>query len=131
MRRDLTARELADELDQALLAAQPFLRSATDEQWAAPSGAPGLSVGEGVLTLWYDAWVHRDDVRAALARPRDDGPGLGASVVYLRRALGQRGWTAPAGVDLDDVDPYAFVLAATGRIDARDVGLPDDVNVYA
>ena len=130
MRRDLTARELADELDQALLVGEPFLQAVTDEQWTGDSGAPGLTLGEGLFTLWFDAWVHRDDVRAALGEAPDDGPGLAASRAYVRWSLDKQGWTPPPGVDVDAIDDHDFVLAGTGRIPAADVGLDSRANLY-
>jgi uncharacterized protein (TIGR03083 family) len=130
MRRDLTPSELADELDQALLLGEPFLRAVTDEQWAGKSGAPGLTLGEGLLTLWFDAWVHRDDVRAALGQEPDTGPGLAASRAYLLWSLDKQGWIPPPGVDLDAIDDHALVLAGTGRIPASQVGLDPRVNLY-
>ena len=130
MRRDLTPVELADELDQALLVGEPFLRAVTEDQWTGDSGAPGLTLGEGLFTLWFDAWVHRDDVRAALDEPSDDGPGLAASRAYVRWSLEKQGWTPPSGVDVDAIDDHAFVLAGTGRIPAADVGLDPQVNLY-
>ena len=130
MRRDLTPSELADELEQALLLGEPFLRAVTDEQWASASGAPGLTLGEGLLTLWFDAWVHRDDVRAALGQPPDAGAGLAASRAYVEWSLGKQGWAPPGDVDPAAIDDRAFVLAATGRIPASDVGLDPQVNLY-
>ena len=130
MRRDLTPAELADELDQALLLGEPVLRAVTPAQWDGESGAPGLTLGQGLLTLWNDAWVHRDDVRAALGQPPDTGPGLAASRAYLRWSLERQGWVPPSDVDVDAIDDHAFVLAATGRIPAAQVGLDRRVNVY-
>ena len=130
MRRDCTAVDLADELEQALLVGRPLLRDVTEHQWAAPSGAPGLTLGEGVLTLWFDAWVHRDDVRAALGQPTDAGPGLEASFTYVRWALAKGGWEAPPEVDVDALARHAFVLAATGRAEPGPLGLDETVNLY-
>jgi uncharacterized protein (TIGR03083 family) len=122
-----------------------------DEAWVAPSGVPDLTMGEGVLTLWHDVFVHADDIRAALGRPTDDGPGLRATVVYLEGELGRRGW-GPARVVFDDrgegfgaltagggaagspvhrVGAHAFVLAATGRLDPASIGFDETVNIYA
>ena len=130
MRRDLTPAELADELEQALLVGEPFLRAVDDEQWASDSGAPGLTLGQGLHTLWYDAWVHRDDVRMALGQPPDEGPGLAASRAYVEWALAKEGWTPPVGVDVAAIADRDFVLAATGRIPAAQVGLDPRVNLY-
>ena len=129
-RRDAKPSDLADELDEALGVAQSLLTVLTDEQWDSPSGAPDLSIGDGLLTLWYDSWVHRDDVNAAIRRPVDRDAGLDAAVTYLRRHLAHDGWTAPAGVQLDSLDPHDFVLAATGRTDPAPLGLDESVNIY-
>jgi uncharacterized protein (TIGR03083 family) len=106
MRRDLTPADLVDELDQALLLGEPFLRALSDADWTRDCGAAGLTLGEGLFTLWFDAWVHRDDVRAALGLHPDDGPGLGASRAYLRWSLAKRDWTPPSSVDLDAIDDH-------------------------
>ena len=108
-------------------------------------------MGEGILTLWYDTFVHADDIRVALGRPADDGPGLRAAVVYLEAELSRRGW-GPARVLFVDqgegfgavaasgggsgtpahrVEARPFVLAATGRIDPGSIGLDETVNIYA
>ena len=130
MRRDLTPSDLADELEQALLVGEPFLRAVSEEQWSGDSGAPGLTLGEGLFTLWFDAWVHRDDVRAALGDAPDEGPGLRASRAYIEWSLGKQGWTPPPGVDVAAIDDREFVLAGTGRIPASSVGLDARVNLY-
>ena len=129
-RRDAKPTDLADELDEALAVVEPGLGSITDEQWDGPSGAPDLTMAEGLLTLWYDAWVHRDDVNAAIGRTTDGGDGLDAAVAYLRGNLAKQGWRPPAGVDLDSLDRHQFVLAATGRTDPAALGLDESVNVY-
>jgi uncharacterized protein (TIGR03083 family) len=120
----------------------------TDEVWDGPSGLPDLSMGDGVLTLWYDTYVHGDDIRAAIGLPPATGPGLRAAVRYLEKTLTDRGW-GPAHLrftDQDDdfgelvvgtaattlpVDALEFVLAATGRVDPTSLGLHEDVNIYA
>jgi hypothetical protein len=101
-------------------------------------------MAEGVETLWYDAWLHGDDVLAALGRsaPRDGG--LVVSVLHLTDSLRNRGW-GPAVVALDGLeevrigegdgprvtgDPLRFVYVATGRADPAELGLDEEVNVY-
>ncbi|MFC4909138.1 maleylpyruvate isomerase family mycothiol-dependent enzyme [Actinomadura gamaensis] len=132
---------LAAALRAAAGTIEPGLSALTDEVWAGP-GPAGRTVGNGVLTLWYDAYVHSDDVRAALGRPAGTGPGLGAALAWLRETLDDRvsltlrldgfpeaeiggGGTVVTG------DPHPFVLAATGRLDPAALGLPEEVNVYA
>jgi uncharacterized protein (TIGR03083 family) len=122
-----------------------------DAVWNGPSGVPDLTMGEGVLTLWYDTFVHADDIRVATGQREVDGPGLRAAVAYLEAELGRRGWgpsrlvfedqhegfgavsvgDAEPGAPVHRLDARAFVLAATGRIDAGPIGLDPAVNIYA
>jgi hypothetical protein len=97
-----------------------------DDAWNGPSPLPDLSLGHGVLTLWYDTYVHGDDIRAALDRPSERGAGLDASVAYLTVELERRGWGTPTVTD----DPLQFVLVATGRADPASIGLDASVNIY-
>ena len=46
-----------------------------DDAWNGPSGVADLTLGEGVLTLWYDTYVHADDIRAAAGRTSVRGDG--------------------------------------------------------
>lgn len=120
-----------------------------DEVWNGPSGAPDLTMAEGVLTLWYDTFVHTDDIRAALGRAPQAGAGERASVAYLGDELTKRGF-GPARIEFADRDypaleigtvdastatqrvgPHEFILAATGRLDAAEIGLDPAVNIYA
>ena len=122
---------------------RPLLHALDDDMWNGPSGVPDLTFGRGVLTLWYDAFVHADDIRAALGRTQVAGPGLSASVEYLAGELTIRGW-GPATLALDrlpryDVngggreitgDPMQFVLVATGRAEPATMGLEPRVSIY-
>lgn len=120
-----------------------------DDVWNGPSGAPDLTMADGVLTLWYDTYVHADDVRVALGRPSEPGAGARASLAYVAGQLADRGF-GPARIEFsgrgDDVlelgpvdastptvrvDPHDFLLAATGRLDAAPLGLEPAVNIYA
>jgi uncharacterized protein (TIGR03083 family) len=111
--------------------------------WTAPAPLHDYTVGEGVLTLWYDAAVHGDDIRAALGLPPNRGPGLIAALDYVVQRLQHRGW-GPARLALDGLDefsigtggpvlrgdPWEFLLVATGRADPRSLGLDDRVCLY-
>jgi uncharacterized protein (TIGR03083 family) len=124
-------------------ALRPLLDALDDDMWNGPSGVPDLTFGRGVLTLWYDAFVHADDIRAALGSGSDRGPGLAASVEYLADELTTRGW-GPATLALDGLarhdvngggrevagDPMQFVLVATGRAEPATMGLEVGVSVY-
>jgi uncharacterized protein (TIGR03083 family) len=143
VRGDAPAR-VAERLRAAVAAVQPLLLgSIDDDAWNGPSGVPDLTFGRGVLTLWYDAFVHADDIRAALGRPSARGAGLAASVEYLAGELTTKGW-GPATLALDGVprydvgaggreiagDPLEFVLVATGRSDPAAMALDAGVNIY-
>jgi uncharacterized protein (TIGR03083 family) len=137
--------EIADELRQARTIGDQILAAFDDEAWATPDPS-GLtpSLGDAVTALWYDTYVHGDDMRAALDLPPDRGPGLRASVTTLATTLTGEGW-GPAELALDGLeeipvsggggrrvtgDPYQFVLVATGRADPSSLGLDERVNVY-
>jgi len=144
-RRGRTNDELADELDGAAKVSGDLLAAFDDAAWAgpAPGGFDG-TLGDAVEALWYDAYLHADDIRAAVGRPSVKGPGLKASLSHVATVLGQRGW-GPATLAFDgfeelDVggggkriegDALAFVLAATGRANPSTVGLGRDINIYA
>jgi len=139
----------AGRLRVALDQLRPLAGVLDDDAWAGPSGVPDLTMGEGILTLWYDTFVHADDIRAALGRPSAEGAGRRAAIAYLAAQLASRSWGPAQIVFTDDgigtvtigaTDESApcryltsreFVLAATGRVDATSVGLDDDVNIYA
>ncbi|WP_026414071.1 maleylpyruvate isomerase family mycothiol-dependent enzyme [Actinomadura oligospora] len=139
LREDSPA-DYATTLRAAVDALEPRFARLTDELWAAP-GPLDRTIGNGVTMLWYDAYVHTDDVRDALGRPAASGPGLGAALSWLRDELEDRvavtlrldgypeaevggGGTVVTG------DPHRFVLVATGRLDASTLGLPPQVNVH-
>src|SRR5258708_7679168 len=63
-RRGNTPDEIADELAEAAKLGADIMSAFDDAAWAgpAPAGVPG-TLGEGVEGLWFDAWVHADDIR--------------------------------------------------------------------
>ena len=144
-RRGRTNNELADELDGAAKGSADLLAVFDDAAWAGPSpGGFDGTLGDAVEALWFDAYLHADDIRAAVGRPSVRSPGLKASLSHVATVLGQRGW-GPATLAFDgfdefavggggkriDGDAFAFILAATGRADPSTVGLGSDVNIYA
>ena len=81
--RDDTPAQAGDRLRVAVGSLRDLLAVLDDDAWNGPSPIPELSLGDGVLTLWYDTYVHADDVRDAIGAPSDRGAGLGASIGYL------------------------------------------------
>jgi uncharacterized protein (TIGR03083 family) len=137
--------EFVEELTQVGKLGTDIMSGIDDDAWAGPApGDLGIPMGEGVEALWYDAYVHGEDIRAALGQPRTTGPGLRAAVSHLADLLTGQSW-GPATLALDGMpefavsgggdrrisgDPYQFVLAATGRTDPAPLGLDATVNVY-
>ena len=133
----------AARLRTAVATLQSLLDVVDDDAWNGPSGVPDLTLGDGVLTLWYDTYVHDDDIRAALGKQSERGDGLDATVAYLAKQLTAKGF-GPATLALDDVERYdvsgggneitgdalQFALIATGRADASLMGLDPGVNIY-
>ncbi len=137
--------ELADELEEAGEAADVLLDAFDDEAWAtpAPAGLPG-TLGAAVEALWYDTYMHHEDILAALHHRPKRGPGLLVALDQIALRLEVRDW-GPATLALDGFDDIpvnggegrrvtgdalAFVLAATGRADPVPLGLDSSVNVY-
>ena len=152
---EATAREVAErkgrspvELDQELAEvtklAADIGAAFDDSAWESPApGGYDGTLGQGVEALWYDTYLHADDIRAALGRPSVEGPGLRASVHHVAVELAKKDW-GPAtlafeGLEAVPVGPggtrrtgeaLAFVLAATGRADPKPLGLDASVNIY-
>jgi uncharacterized protein (TIGR03083 family) len=142
--RDDTPAHAAARLRAATDVIGALLNGLDEAAWDGPSGLPDLTLGRGVLTLWYDTYVHADDVRNAIGLPSERGAGLEACVAYLTGELERRGW-GPATLSLSGTasvavgsggpvvtgDPLQFVLVATGRADPSALGLGATVNIYA
>jgi uncharacterized protein (TIGR03083 family) len=143
-RRGRTPGELADELAQSGKTGQDLLAAFDDEAWAGPgpAGAPG-TLGFGVEALWYDAYLHADDIRSAIGRTTPRSDSLNASVSHIAQSLTDRS-VEPLTLQLDGADEFAvsgggrvitgdafaFVLAATGRGDLAPFGLGETANIY-
>jgi uncharacterized protein (TIGR03083 family) len=139
-----TPAELAARLVETTAGIRPFFESLSDDDWAKPSPVAGRDLGNGVLTLWYDVFVHADDIRTALGRPSERGPGMQASVHWLAGEL-ERLERGPATIALDGIgeraigsggpvlrgDPMRFVLVATGRSDPAEFGMDESINVHS
>jgi uncharacterized protein (TIGR03083 family) len=136
--------ELSAQLRATVATLRSLVGTLDDAAWSGPSGVPDRTLAQGVQGLWFDTYVHRDDIAAALGIDADRGPGLAASVEYLAHLLTGRGW-GPATLTLDGVphhnvgaggrniegDPHQFVLVASGRAAPSTMSLDARVNVYA
>jgi uncharacterized protein (TIGR03083 family) len=141
--RHETAAGAAARLRAATTSLRALLDAIDDDAWAGPSGLPDLTLGDGVLTLWYDTYVHADDIRDAIGRASERGDGLDATIAHLANELTNNGW-GPATLALDgtgrhDVggggpeitgDALQFMLVATGRAEPSTMGLEPGVSIY-
>jgi uncharacterized protein (TIGR03083 family) len=141
-RRGRSGDELAEELAGATKGAGDLLKVFDDAAWEGPSpGGYEGTLRQGIEAIYYDTYLHGDDILAAVGRPSVRGDGLRASVHHVGFELEKRGW-GPATLALDDVeevevggggekvtgDALDFVLAATGRGGASSVAVP---SIYA
>lgn len=142
--RGESAADMAARLRDNAKQLRPLMDFLDDTAWAGPSAIAGVPLGEAFLRLWFDTYVHADDIRCALGMPSEHGPGLVAGIATVAKALGSQGW-GPATLALDGIepiavgegegprvegDPYRFLLAATGRLDPAEVGLDETVNIF-
>ncbi len=140
-----TGPELADELANVAPTLVDLLQSLPGDSWEGPAPSdPNFTLGFAVEAIWYDAFVHGDDIRAALSRESTRGDGLCCAVHHVVGYLEHHGWkpTTLAVHEMDRIDiagggaelrcdPLDFVLAATGRVDPALIGLDSAINVYA
>ena len=144
-RRGRTPAELADELEQSTKSAIDLAAAFDDAAWTAegPQGN-GQTLGYGIESLWFDTFLHADDIRSAVGRPTVGGAAFAPSVSHLTQVLTEQGW-GPATVTLDGLqafevsggggrviegDPMTFILVASGRVDHDTLGLDEAVNIY-
>ncbi|MBV9293540.1 MAG: maleylpyruvate isomerase family mycothiol-dependent enzyme [Frankiales bacterium] len=144
-RRDRSRTEVHDELLASAKLGTDIVSSFDDEAWdaPAPAGAAG-TLGFGIEALWFDTYLHADDMRAALGRESVlHTDGTRASVSHIAQVLTDQG--APATtLALDGIeefpvsgggrrvtgDAFAFVLAGSGRGDLAPFGLGPEFNIY-
>jgi uncharacterized protein (TIGR03083 family) len=143
-RRGRAPKELADELTTSGATAAAMAGAFDDDAWSAP-GPPGVTgtLGFGLEALWFDTYLHADDIRSALGMPTDRGAGIEPSLSHIAQVLSDQGWR-PATLRLDGYaafpisgggppitgDAFAFILASTGRSDPSTLGLDASVNIY-
>jgi uncharacterized protein (TIGR03083 family) len=123
--------ELADECAEATKAAAGMLPLFDDAAWAAPGpGGFDGTLGDGVEALWFDTWMHANDIRAALGEAPVLGSGLAAGRSHVAWDLGRICNFHEVMPKADDA-AYAFILVATGRADAATIGAGAPPNMYA
>jgi uncharacterized protein (TIGR03083 family) len=143
-RAGCSAEQLAGELVEGRAGVAALADAVDDAAWNTPvsSDFEG-TLGEGVLALWFDGYLHADDIRDAVGSPSVRGDGLRGSIHWVAVDLNRRGW-GPATLALDGMDvlevggggekiagdPYEFLLVATGRADPSPLGLDDRVNIF-
>ena len=123
--------QLADECAEVRKGAAGLLPLFDDAAWAAP--APGGykgTLGDGVEALWYDTWMHGDDIRAALGREPELGPALPGALSHIRFELAKLDWNG-AVPTADDPNAHTFLMVATGRAEPGTYAGETPVNVYA
>jgi uncharacterized protein (TIGR03083 family) len=144
-RRGKAPEELAEELDSSLETATALVSAFDDEAWAAPPpGGNVASLGFGLESLWFDTYLHADDIRSALGQTSVLGDGTLPSISHISQILSDQEW-GPGELALDGTpafpvsggggrtvtgDPFAFILAATGRGDPSQFDLDESVNIY-
>jgi uncharacterized protein (TIGR03083 family) len=144
-RKGRTPAELTQELESVTKLAADLAAVFDDDSWEAPGpGGYDGTLGQGVEALWFDTYLHADDIRAALGRDPVGGAGLRASVHHVALQLDKQGW-GPATLAFDGIEEVAvgaggtthtgdaleFVLVATGRADPDALGRGAPVNLYA
>jgi uncharacterized protein (TIGR03083 family) len=144
-RRGRTPAELADELAGVTKATKDLAAAFDDDSWNGPSpGGFDFTLADGIEALWYDTYLHGDDVRAALGRPSVEGPGVRASISHIATSLAGHGYD-DVTLALDGQDEFAvgqgghriegdaieFVKAATGRGDPAAFGADGRLNIYS
>jgi uncharacterized protein (TIGR03083 family) len=143
-RRGKSPTQLAEELAHSGKLGADLAATFDDAAWNGPipTGGPG-TLGSGIEALWADAYVHADDIRAAIGRDPVRTGGLRGSVSHYAEVLEQQGWS-PATLAFDGFeefsiggggeritgDAHQFVLVATGRAEPSSLGLDETVNVY-
>jgi uncharacterized protein (TIGR03083 family) len=140
-----TVRELTDELAGASPVLCGFLASLPEEAWDGPApNRPDFPLSFAVEAIWYDAYLHGDDIRDAIGLPSARGAGLSCAAHHVAGYLEHQHWGSATlalnGVERIEIggggseitgDPLEFVLAATGRRDPSAIGLDPSIDVYA
>ena len=126
-----TPTQLADECTTAIEGTTALLPMFDDAAWNGPAGGGyNGTLGDGVEALWFDVFMHADDIRSALGFPSVIGPGLRGALSHVRPFLHEFGWRGTIPHE-NEPDAFAFVLVATGRAEALAGADNPPVNIYA
>ena len=144
-RKGHTPADMVQELTEVTKLAGELAAAFDDAAWEmpAPGGYDG-SLGQGVEALWYDTYLHAEDIRAALGAQPERGSGLRCAVHHVATELDKLGW-GPATLAFDGIeavpvgpggpehtgDALTFVLVATGREAPSALGDGAPLNIYA
>jgi uncharacterized protein (TIGR03083 family) len=145
-RRGRSQVELAEELEGSTKAATDLIGAFDDDAYntEGPQGN-GQTLGFGLESLWFDTFLHADDIRAALGQTTRAMAAYAPSVSHISQVLTEQGWH-PACIRLNGLDefrvagggedrviagePMEFILVSTGRADPSTLGLDPTVNIY-
>jgi uncharacterized protein (TIGR03083 family) len=123
--------ELADECAEATKAAAGMLPLFDDAAWTGPGPADfDGTLGDGVEAIWYDTWMHAEDIRAALGRAPVMSSGFRGAVSHVAWDLARTNdWHGK--IPKADDAAYTFLLVATGRADGSSLGSDAPPNIDA
>jgi uncharacterized protein (TIGR03083 family) len=145
-RRGRSPGDLAEELRTGANAAAELAEGFDDDAFntEGPQGN-GQTLGYGLEALWFDTYLHGDDILAALGGSTTSTSGFAPSVSHISDTLSQEG-AEPATIRLTGLDeflvsggnssrlimgdPMQFILVATGRADPATMGLDPEINIY-
>src|SRR3954469_11504086 len=87
-----SAEEIADEVHSSAKIGQDLMAAIDDDAWngPAPAGVAG-TIGDGVEAIWYDGYVHAEDILAAIGRPPTRGSDMKVAVVHIAHELENQG----------------------------------------
>jgi uncharacterized protein (TIGR03083 family) len=145
-RKGRTASELAEELRTTTKTATDLVEAFDEDAFNAEGPqANGQTLGYGLEALWFDTFLHGDDILAAVGKSTTSKACHPPSVSHISDSLSQDG-AQPATIRLNGLDeflvsggdngrviagdPMQFILVATGRADPATLGLGPEINIY-
>jgi uncharacterized protein (TIGR03083 family) len=145
-RRGSTSAQLAEELRTTTKTATDLVEGFDDAAFESegPQGN-GQTLGFGLESLWFDTYLHADDIRSSLGQSTNEPIGFAPSISHISQVLSQQQWPAAtirlSGLDeflvsggdserLITGDPMQFILVSTGRADPSIMSLDAAVNIY-